>query len=102
MIGLQECSTFRGSTIPFKNDLIALAQNIRFRKTRNHSQKKIKKKIQSIQSSDKTITFADKTTNLYRLTKAEYDHIINNAITSKYKKTSNNIKKQINIDGKKS
>ena len=27
--------------------------------------------------------------------------MINNAITSKYKKTSNNIKKQINIDGKK-
>ena len=27
--------------------------------------------------------------------------MINNAITSKYKKTSNNIKKQISIDGKK-
>ena len=27
--------------------------------------------------------------------------MINNAITSKYKKTSNNIKKQIDIDGKK-
>ena len=87
--------------IPFENDLIALVQNIIFRKTRNHFQKKIKKDIQLIKSSDKTVTFADKTTNLYRLTKAEYDHMINNAITSKYKKTSNNIKKQINIDGKK-
>ena len=87
--------------IPFENDLIALVQNIRFRNTRNHFQKKIKKDIQLIKSSDKTVTFADKTTNLYRLTKAEYDHMINNAITSKYKKTSNNIKKQISIDGKK-
>ena len=32
--------------IPFENDLIALVQNIRFRNTRNHFQKKIKKDIQ--------------------------------------------------------
>ena len=30
--------------IPFENDLIALVQNISFRKTRNHFQKKIKKR----------------------------------------------------------
>ena len=42
--------------IPFKNDLIALVQNIRFRKTRNHFQKKIKKDIQLIKSSDKTFS----------------------------------------------
>ena len=60
-----------------------------------------KKDIQLIKSSDKNVTFADETTNLYQLTKVECDHMINNAITSKYKKTSNNIKKQINIDGKK-
>ena len=30
--------------IPFENDLIALVQSIRFRKTRNHFQKKIKKR----------------------------------------------------------
>ena len=56
--------------IPFENDLIALVQNIRFRKTRNHFQKKIQKDIQLIKSSDKIDTFADKTTNLYQLTKA--------------------------------
>ena len=32
--------------IPFENDLIALVQNIRFRKTKNHFQKKIQKDIQ--------------------------------------------------------
>ena len=64
----------------------------RLRKTRNHFQKKIKD-IQLIKSSDKTVTFADKAAKLYRLTKAEYDHMINNTITSKYKEASNNIKK---------
>ena len=76
--------------ISFENELVSLVQNIRFRKTRNHFLKKIQKDIWSIKSSDKTIFFADKTTNLYRLTKAEYDHMINNAITSKYKKASSN------------
>ena len=36
----------------------------------------------------------------YQLTKAEYDHMINNVITSKYRKASNNIKKQISTDEK--
>ena len=63
-------------------------------------QKKNKKDIQLIKSSDKTVTFADKTTNFYRLAKSEYDHMINNAIILKYKKSSNNIKEQINIGGK--
>ena len=69
--------------IPFENDLIALVQNIRFRQTRNHFQKNILKDIQLIKASDKAITFADKTTNLYRLRKAECNHLINNAINSK-------------------
>ena len=56
--------------INFENDLIALEQNIRVRNIRNNFQKKIKKDIQLIKSSDKTVTFADKTTNLYRLTNA--------------------------------
>ena len=83
-----------------QNDVIVLVQSIRFRQTRNHFQKKIQKEIQLIKSSNKTVTFADKTTNLYRLTKAEYNNLINNAITSKYKKTNSNMKNQINIDGK--
>ena len=51
---------------------------------RNHFQKKIKKK---------TVTFADKTTKLSRLIKTKCDHMINNAITSKYKKNQQQHKK---------
>ena len=46
------------------------------------------------------MTFADKTSNMYRLTKEEYDQLIMNSITSTYKKSNNNIKKQINMAGK--
>ena len=44
--------------------------------------------------------FADKTANIYRLTREEYQKILNDSITATYKKANNNIKKKINADGK--
>ena len=67
---------------------------------RNHFQKKWEEDILLIKSLDKSVTFADKTTNLYQLRKKEYDHMINNAITLKHKKASSSIEKEINVDGK--
>ena len=46
------------------------------------------------------MTFADKTSNMYRLTKEQYGQLIMNYITSTYKKANSNIKKQINMAGK--
>ena len=39
------------------------------------------------------MTSADKISNMYRLTKEQYDQLIMNSITSTYKKANNNIKK---------
>ena len=46
------------------------------------------------------MTFAGKTSNMYRLTKEQYNQLIMNSLTFNYKKASNNIKKQINMAGK--
>ena len=43
------------------------------------------------------MTSADKISNMYRLTKEQYDELIMKSITSTYKKANNNIKKQINM-----
>ena len=59
--------------IPFENDLVELIRNIKFRKVQNNFQKKLKDDIKTIKESNKTMTFADKTSNMYRLTKAAYD-----------------------------
>ena len=53
-----------------------------------------------IRTYDKTLTFADKTNNMYRLSKDQYNMLLNNSITSIYKKSNNNIKKKINISGR--
>ena len=72
--------------IPFENDLVELIRNIKFRKIRNTFQEKLKDDIKLIKDSHKTMTFADKTSNMYRLTKEQYDKLIMNSITSTYKK----------------
>ena len=81
-----------------EKDLIALVKNANFRKVKNHCQKKLQHDIKMIRTSDKTLTFADKTNNMYRLSK--YNMLLNKSITSTYKKSNNNIKKKINISGR--
>ena len=79
--------------IPLENDLVELIRNIKFRKIRNTFQEKIKEDIKFIKDSHKTVTFVDKTSNTYRLTKEQHDKLIMNSITSTYKKANSNIKK---------
>ena len=60
---------------------------IKFRNARSDFQTTLQEDIRLIHNSKKTMTFADKTSNMYRLTKEEHNKLLRNAITSKYKKT---------------
>ena len=82
--------------VPFEKDLTALVKVIKFRKVKNQFQKKFQQDIKRIRKSDKTMTFADKTKNMYRLSKDQYNTLLNNSLTSTDKKSSINIKKKIN------
>ena len=86
--------------VPFEKDLIALAKNVKFRKVKNLFEKKLQQDIKMIRTSDKTMTFPDKTNNMYRLRKDQYNTLLNNFITSTYKRSNSNIKKKINISGR--
>ena len=84
----------------FENDLIELVKNIKFPAVHNQLQGTLKSNIKLIQQSSKTLTPAYKTSNMYRLTKEEYNKMRRNAIISAYKKDNGNIKKRINEKGK--
>ena len=84
----------------FESELIDLVKNIKCRKLKNRLQNQLKEDIIKINQSDKTLVFADKSPNMYRLTKEQYVKMWRNAITSTHKKTNNNIKKRIDIKGK--
>ena len=81
--------------IQFENDLLQLVKDVDFRETRNDFQDRLKRDIKSMRTSGKTLTPADKTSNMYRLSKEEYNQLKKNAVTSKYKKASNKIKEKI-------
>ena len=61
----------------FENDLIELVKNIKFRTVQNQQKTTLKSNIKLIQQSRKTLTPADKTSNIYRLTKEEYKNSLN-------------------------
>ena len=85
--------------IPFENDLMQLAKDIKFRRTNNDFQVRLKEDIRNITNSGKTLTAADKTSNMYKLSKDQYNHLKQNAITSTYKKTSSKVKEEIDRNG---
>ena len=78
-----------------------MVKNIKFRKVKNDFQKKLSADIREIQRSQKTVTPADKTSNMYRLKKDEYNKLLNDAITATYKKASRKKEERINTAGKK-
>ena len=85
--------------IPFEEDLIDLVNNIKFRKVRNDCQTKLHEDSRKVRSSKKTLTFADKTSNMYRLEKEEYRRLLQNAVTATYKKSNKEIEKGIHCEG---
>ena len=62
----------------FENDLIELLKNVKFPTVDNQLQRTLKSDIKSIQQSSKTLTLANKTSNMYRVTKEEYNKMRRN------------------------
>ena len=85
----------------FEHELLQIAKDIKFKKLRSNFQTRLKEDARKIRNSDKTLIPADKTSNMYRLTKDEYNNLKTSAITSTYKKASEKIKERIEQSGKK-
>ena len=77
--------------IVFEEDMVDLVNQIKFCKVKSNFQRKLNKDLKTIKSSNKTLTPADKTSNMYKLTKDEYNHLLENAVTATYKKTTKGI-----------
>ena len=69
--------------IAFEEDMINLVHQAKTLKQR--------KDFKATKSSNKTLTSADKTLNMYKLTKDEYNHLLDNGVTATYKKATKGI-----------
>ena len=77
--------------IAFEEDMIDLVHQAKTLKQR--------KDFKATKSSNKTLTSAGKTLNMYKLTKDEYNHLLDNGVTATYKKATKGIEDIINEEG---
>ena len=70
----------------FENDLISLIKNIEFKKTRSKFQNKLKSDMLKIDASNELIAASDKTNNMYKMSYENYDKLLSENITQRYKK----------------
>ena len=87
--------------VEFEKDVINLIKNIKFRRCNNTFQKTLKDDIDRIKKSDKIIVKADKTSNLYLLSKDEYKKLLTENISDNYKISDKDIVDNINEKAKK-
>ena len=84
----------------FENDLTNLLKSIKFCATKSSFQRQLTEDIRTIKNTKTTLTFADKASNVYKVTKEQYEKLLNNAITTPYKKVSKRTQDQINNQGR--
>ena len=85
--------------IQFEDNLVRIVKQLKFCKVVNNFQKILREHMKEVQTSKKAVTPADKTSNMYKLNKNEYQNLLRNAITRTYKKASESIGTKINKEG---
>ena len=83
---------------PFKEDLVKLISNIKYRPQTNEFQKRLKNDCNIIRNSPDIIVSADKTANLYKMNLAQYKNQLLNNITKDYKKVNINEVNNTNLE----
>lgn len=84
----------------FENDIYKLIGNIEFKNVNNSFQSQLSSDITKLKKSGKVIVKADKTTNLYQISKDQYNKMMNDNITKDYKKTTSDTKADIDRETK--
>ena len=65
-----------------------MIRNVEFTNVRNEFLDHLNRDIESIRSSKNVLVFADKSTNLYELSLENYQKLIHDNITQRYKKST--------------
>ena len=84
----------------FENDMYSIIQKIDFNPRLNDFQQKLRRDYRDINSSNKLLVPADKSTNMYELDVEQYNKLLAENITKSYKKASSNPKNDIDLEAK--
>ena len=85
---------------PFESDLQRMISSIDFRPIQNKFVSKLSKDIKNIKKTKELLINADKSTNIFKMFKEDYQKYLRNNITKAYKKSNRNRENDINLDTK--
>ena len=85
----------------FEDDLMLMIKNIEFRNVSNRFEDQLRNDISEIRNTEKVIIPADKTRNLYKMEKDDYNKYFTENITKTYKKSNMNKVNKLNLEAKK-
>ena len=83
------------SLAAFEDDMYSLIKSIEFRPVDNSHLKTLFEDLNSIKTSDSIFVKADKTSNLYKIEKQQYEKVLHDNITKSYKKATEGLKNEI-------
>ena len=84
----------------FEKDLLNIISSIKFRNQKNTFQQKLKVDIDEIKKSPDVFVFADKTSNIYKMTPQEHNKLLKENVTKTYKKAPPKLETSINLAAK--
>ena len=80
----------------FEADLMKICKEIKFRNIRNNFLDKVKEDVKKVKQCDKIIVSADKSRNMYKMSKEDYNKFLVENVTKTYKKGNVSKVKDIN------
>ena len=75
-----------------------MASSLTFKNTTDSFKKQLKEDVSSINSSPDVVIFAEKANNIYKETPKQYKKLLKENVTKTYKKSSDLLKKSINME----
>ena len=87
-----------GEQIDFENDMMYMVNNIKFRNANNSFQAKLSSDIKRMKTNDNLLIQADKSRNIYLMSKDTYTKHLTETVTKTYKQCSRKKVKNINYN----
>ena len=84
----------------FEKDLLHIINSIKFRNQKNIFQQKLKADIYEIKKSTDVFVFADKTSNIYKMTPQEHKKLLKENVTKTYKKAPTKAETATHLEAK--
>ena len=81
-----KCPSSAEELVPFETDMMDMVKNLEFKRVNSEFQSKLTNDIRKIRKSNNLFVSADKSRNIYKVSKASYERMMHENITKTCKK----------------